>query len=284
MTAPTTAPSLYKTPMGEQAIMGFYDNMLNQWPVKKTTRTISTQHGSTFVVACGKESAPPLILLHGAGSNSAIWREDAKEYSRQYQVYAVDLLGEPGKSAPNRPAWDSPAYAEWLAEVCDALKIERVTLVGISQGAWTALKFAVYQPQRVEKLVLMTPGGVVPDKMTGIAQLIVLSMFGKRGMRRIVRRMFGRQPMPEGIDQIMAVIMNQFKPRMGVLPIFSDDELKRLTMPVFLLGGTDDMLRNMDKIAARLRTLIPHLTVMIIPGAGHALINTVGAVMEYLTG
>lgn len=95
-----------------------------------------------------------------------MWAGDVAAYSRQYRVYAVDLPGEPGKSAPNRPAWDGPAYAEWLEDVLDALKIEKATLLGLSQGGWAALKFAVYQPQRVEKLVLLNPAGIAPDKLS----------------------------------------------------------------------------------------------------------------------
>ena len=157
--------SIYKSPAGEKAVMALYDNVLaDYWPAPYKALNIPTRHGDTFVIANGEESAPALVLLHGAGSNSAIWAGDVAVYSRQHRVYAVDLLGEPGKSASNRPAWDSPAYAEWLEDVFDALKLERAALLGVSQGGWTALKFATYQPERVAKLVLLCPGGIVPDR------------------------------------------------------------------------------------------------------------------------
>jgi len=152
-----TAHSIYKSPAGERAVMAWYDAALASWPVPYEALNVPTRHGNAFVLASGasgKESGTPLILLHGAGTNSAMWAGDVAAYSPQYRVYAVDLLGEPGKSAPNRPAWDSPAYAEWLGDVLDALKIERASLLGLSQGGWTALKFAVYQPRRVESLVV----------------------------------------------------------------------------------------------------------------------------------
>src|SRR5262247_945497 len=105
--------------------MDQYDALLARWPVPCATLDISSRYGATFVVASGSESAAPLVLIHGAGSNSAMWAGDVGEYSRHYRVYAVDLLGEPGKSAPARPSWDSPAYAEWLGDVLDALKVEK---------------------------------------------------------------------------------------------------------------------------------------------------------------
>jgi pimeloyl-ACP methyl ester carboxylesterase len=278
-----TSTSIYKTPAGEKAVMTLYDTLLDRWPVAHETLDIPTRHGSTFVIASGEPAAPPLVLLHGAGANSAVWAGDVVEYSRHYRVYAVDLLGEPGKSAPNRPAWDSPAYAEWLEDVFDALKIDTATLIGISQGGWTALKFTAHAPGRVNRLVLMTPGGVVPGGMSFLVKAVLFSLLGEWGIRRMVRSLFGSQPIPDGVEDIIVLVMRNFKPRVGVLPIFSDEELQRLTMPTLLLGGTQDALFDLKKIAARMQRLVPHLEVIIVPGAGHALLNTTGYVMSFLT-
>jgi len=70
--------------------MDQYDALLARWPVPYTTLGIASRYGATFVAASGSESAPPLVLIHGAGSNSAMWAGDVGEYSRHYRVYAVD--------------------------------------------------------------------------------------------------------------------------------------------------------------------------------------------------
>lgn len=206
-----TGETVFKTAAGEQAVMALYDTALSHWPVPYTTQTIATRHGATFVIASGAERLPPLILLHGAGTNSAIWVADVTGYSRCYRVYAVDLLGEAGRSAPNRPAWDSPAYAEWLDDVLASLHIERAVLVGISQGGWTALKYAVYKPERVEKLVLMTPGGVATDKGSFLVKAIGLSLLGKWGARQMVRMIYGSQPIPDGVEDIISTVTTDRK-------------------------------------------------------------------------
>jgi pimeloyl-ACP methyl ester carboxylesterase len=280
----TNTKPIYKTPAGEKAVMAVYDALLARWPVPHETLTIPTRYGDTFVIASGERASPPLVLLHGAGTNSSIWAGDVVEYSRQYRVYAVDLLGEPGRSAPNRPAWNSPAYAEWLADVLDALPVDKATLAGISQGGWTALKFAAYQPERVERLVLIAPGGVVPDRLSFILRAIAFTLLGERGIRRMVRLMFADQPVPAGVEDIIVLMMKHFKARVGVLPIFSDEELQRLTMPTLLLGGSQDAVRDMEKIAARMRRLLPHLAVTIVPGGGHALMNTTPHILAFLAG
>lgn len=277
-----TNKPIYRTPEGEKEVLALYESILDRWLEPHEQMTIPTRHGDTFVIASGDPSLPPLVLLHGAGTNSAVWAGDVPEYSQHYQVYAVDLVGEAGKSAPNRPDWNSPAYAEWLDDVLNALEADRVTLVGISQGSWTALKFAVAQPQRVEKLALICPGGIIPDRLTFVLSAVVCSLLGRGGIRRMVRLIYADQPVPEGVEEITALMMSHFKSRVGVLPIFSDDELKRLTMPVLLLGGTKDAMRDIPKIAARMESLLPNLSVRIIPGAGHAVLNTTPYIVPFL--
>jgi pimeloyl-ACP methyl ester carboxylesterase len=274
--------SIYKTPAGEQAVMALYDSVLEQWPIPYERLFVPTRHGDTFVIACGNPAGPPLLLLHGAGTNSAIWAGDVTLYGRDYRLYAVDLLGEAGKSAPNRPPWQGPAYVEWLEDVLAALKVDRLALVGISQGAWTALKFAVARPERVEQLVLICPGGIVPDKLSFILRAIPLSLLGRWGATRLAQLIYAGQPLPTGTLDATILFMRHFKPRLGVLPLFTDDELRRLTMPTLLLGGGRDALRDNQKIGSRLAQLLPSLQVKIVPEGGHALLNTKSYVMEFL--
>lgn len=276
-------PSIYKSAAGRQAIMDRYDEALANWALPYETKQIPTRHGETFVIASGDPGAPPLILLHGAGTNSAIWAGDVGEYGRFYRVYAVDLPGEPGKSSPNRPPWDGPAFTEWLEDVFGAFALDTAALIGISQGSWTALKFATAHPEQVTKLALICPGGIVPDRLSFAVRAIPLSLLGKWGVRPMTRLMFGNQPVPDGVVAITALITRHFKPRLGVLPLFSDEELARLRMPTFLLGGAEDAMRDMEKIAARLAQFAPRLTVKIVPEAGHALLDTAGPILSFLT-
>jgi len=262
--------------------MALYASMLERWPVPYTPLEIPTRHGSTFVVASGEASAPPLVLLHGAGTNSAMWLGDIAEYSRRHRVLAVDLLGEPGKSAPHRPSWRGPAYAEWMEDVVDALGIDSAAIVGLSQGGWTALKFAVSQPERVSTLALLSPGGVVPDKLSFVVRALPLMLLGRRGLARINRMVLGGRSVPAEVEEAMITLMTHFRTRLGVLPIFTDAELQRLTMPTLVVMGLRDALRDAEKISARLRKLLPNLTATILPEQGHALLGSHTYVLPFL--
>ena len=164
----------------------------------------------------------------------------------------------------------------------DALALDAVTIVGLSQGAWTALKFAVSHPERVTALVLLSPGGVVPDKLSFVVRALPLLLLGRWGIERIQRLVLAGQSVPAEVEEYMILLMRHFKARIGRLPIFSDTELRRLTMPVLLLMGARDALRDAEKITARMKRLVPHLTATIVPDAGHAVLNTPSYVLPFL--
>lgn len=274
--------TIYRSPAGERAVMAAYDAALAAyWPPHETL-TVPTRYGETFVVAARDAAAPPLVMLHGAGSNSAVWAGDAAVYAADFRVLAVDLIGEPGKSAPSRPPWDGPAFAEWLADALDGLGLERAILLGLSQGGWTALKFAVTRPERVERLVLLAPGGIRPDRSSFLLKAVGLSLLGRRGRDRLQRSVIGDAPMPREVEAYMTLIMDEFKPRIGKLPIFTDEELRRLAMPVLMIGGDRDVIRDEVAIAGRLEALLPDVQTVIIAGAGHAIVDVTKYVRPFL--
>ncbi len=276
------APSLFTSPAGQRRVMELYDRMLARWPVDHARLEIPTRHGKTFVIAAGRDTAEPLILLHGAGSNSLMWVDDFAVYSRHFRVYAVDLIGEAGKSAATRPAWRGPAYEEWLADIYKGLGISRATIIGISQGGWTALKFATARPEQIDRLILICPGGIIPDRISFILYALTLRGMGSWGIRRLVRLLFGGQPVPEPVLAAMTTTIKHFRHRLGLPPLYTDQELARLTMPTHLIGGTRDALRDTGKIAERLRRLVPRLKVELIPGAGHAINDTTSSILPFL--
>jgi len=274
---------LYKSEAGQREVMAFYDTVLSAWPEPYQKLNVATRYGNTFVIASGEKSLPPLVLLHGASSNAVSWIGEAAAYSRHFRVYAVDIIGEPGRSAPARPSWIGGAYTEWMEDVFDGLGLESASLLGISQGAWVALKFAVSHPERVARLVLLTPAGITPARLSFILRVIPLTMLGKRGAEMSNRIVFGRQPIHPDVLKYMNAIMTYFKPRIGSVPLFTDSELQRLKMPVFLMVGERDALYPSRRIVSRLRTLVPHMEAIIDPEMGHVLFGISGRVLPFLT-
>jgi pimeloyl-ACP methyl ester carboxylesterase len=274
--------SIYKSEAGRQQIMALYDAALANWLVPYQTCSIPTRHGETFAIASGDPAAPPLLLVHGSSSNAVSWIGEAAVFGRSFRVYAVDLPGEPGCSAQDRPSWQNLDFAEWMSDVLDGLRIEKTALLGISQGGWTALRFATCAPGRVERLVLLAPGGVAATRSSFIVKAVWWGMFGRRGAERINRYVFGDQPIHETALEFMNAILTHFKARIEKEYLFSDEELKRLDMPTLLVVGGKDVIVDSRKVIGRLERLLPRLTVKVLPEAGHALIGLGDQVLPFL--
>ncbi|MBW4560352.1 MAG: alpha/beta hydrolase [Mojavia pulchra JT2-VF2] len=101
----------------------------------------------------------PVILLHGAWNESSQWVKVMESLSRDFHCFAPDLLGFGESENPNIH-YSIDLEVECLAELLQALKLEKVYLVGHSLGGWIAASYALKYPEQVYGLVLLSPEGV----------------------------------------------------------------------------------------------------------------------------
>jgi len=262
---------VYRSSYGQQVVERSYREHLQRWEMPLRHRIVATREGDTFVMDCGPTDAPPVVLLHGAGSNSAIWQTDASRWSASHRLYMVDLLGEPGLSAPSRPPLDSDAYALWLDDVLDKLGIDAAGFVGVSLGGWLATDYAIRRPGRVERLALRAPGGIGRQRYGAVVAALALMPFGERGTRRALRIALGPGRIPDPVIDYMLLIQRNYRPRHDTLPVFSDDDLKAIVVPLFVVLGARDRMLDSRDTAARLTRLQPAAAVTLLAGAGHGL-------------
>jgi len=274
--------AIYGSVAGEHAIEQRYRDLLGRWPVPSEHLTVPTREGETFVVASGPPNAPPLVLLHGAGANSAMWLGDVADWSEQFRVYAVDVIGEPGLSAPSRPPFASDAYALWLDDVLHALAVDRVSIVGVSLGGWLALDYAIRRPARVNRLALLCPGGIGRQKWGVVVAALLLRPFGQWGLRTTMRLAMGGLPPADEIVEHFTLIHRNFRPRRELLPRFGDDVLRAVATPVLTVVGGRDAMLDSHGTRSRLERTMPHATVRLLPDAGHVLFGQTAAVLEFL--
>jgi pimeloyl-ACP methyl ester carboxylesterase len=258
-----------------------YRALLGQWPVASEQLTVPTRLGETFLVASGQAEASPLMLLHGSSATSAMWLGEVVSYAQSHRVYAVDIPGEPGLSAPTRPPLASSAYADWLGDVLDALGIARVRLVGISLGGWLAADFSTRQPGRVERLALLSPSGFGRQKV-GIALLTVFLLpLGRYGRELSMRLVLGTNP-PPAIAEFVLLIHKDFRARRESVPVLSDEALTSLTMPVLAIVGGRDALLDSAGTQRRLSRHALDATVILIPEAGHLLPSQADRIARFM--
>ncbi|MEU9123112.1 alpha/beta fold hydrolase [Streptomyces sp. NPDC048506] len=276
--------TIYRSEAGAHEIRRRYQDVLDGWPVPAEQVRVPTREGETFVLVSGPEDAPPLLLLHGSGANTTMWRDDIASWAGHFRTYALDLIGEPGFSAPSRPPLASDAHARWLDEVLEGLGIGATSVVGTSLGGWMALDYATRRPERVTRLALLCPGGIGRQKTAFLFKALLLRPLGDWGKRRSVQvgtGLYAPEDRPV-LDQV-ALIFGQFRPRTERLPVFSYDRLRRLTMPVQVtVGGRDAIFDSRDTLR-RVRQCVPHATADLLPEVGHAILGRTEAVLAFLT-
>jgi pimeloyl-ACP methyl ester carboxylesterase len=104
-------------------------------------------------------SGPPIVLIHGMLNSSSHWQAVALKLAGEYTVIAPDLIGH-GDSAAPRGDYSLGAHAASIRDLLSALGVERATVVGHSLGGGVAMQFYYQFPQRVERLVLVSSGGL----------------------------------------------------------------------------------------------------------------------------
>ncbi len=274
--------TIFKSETGRTAILTAYDDMLNAWPVPLRRHTLQTRQGETFALDCGPQDAPALVLLHGSMANSAMWIGDAYAYSQHFRMIALDFPGEPGMSQPLRMSLENNEPVDWLADVLDALGLEKVILGGISLGGGLALSFATACPRRVEKLVLLCPDGLVQANTAFLLKTMPLILLGRRGTGMVMKYLNGGKALDDHTLAFSHLINANFSPRRSGFPVLGDDRLRGLTMPVLLVVGEADPLIDPSSSVERLRHLLPDLQVVMAPGEGHILANKAGTILPFL--
>jgi len=267
--------SVFKSPEGEAKNIAAYDAVLKHWPVPYEGLDLPTQFGTTHIIASGLIENKPLILLHGQDSCAISWIYNIAELSQTFRTYAVDTLGDMGKSKPTCLPGSRKEYAEWLLEILEGLKIDKASLMGLSYGGFLATNFALAYPQRVNRLVLLAPGipNFGPPTLQwanyGMPMMLLPSRFTvKRFINGISTKGYSRE---DPVFEQMIIGMMNMRHLSFMRPVFTDEELGQITAPTLLLIGEHEIMYEPKKALDRAASLIPDIQVELVPNASHML-------------
>jgi pimeloyl-ACP methyl ester carboxylesterase len=103
---------------------------------------------------------PPLLFLHGLIGRWTHWVEQLTKFAETHRVIAVDLPGFGDSPLPAQGGISVPIYARTIDRLMEALEIGAAAFVGHSMGGFTSVELAINFPERVERLVLVSPAGL----------------------------------------------------------------------------------------------------------------------------
>lgn len=108
----------------------------------------------------GRRGGTPLLLVHGLGSASTIWRPLIARLQDEHDIITVDLPGHGRTPWAEQTPVSPPALADHVLNTIDGLGVEQVHLVGNSLGGWTSLELAAAHPERVASVIALAPAGM----------------------------------------------------------------------------------------------------------------------------
>ena len=170
----------------------------------------------------------PLILLHGNGESCNYFEHQIPFFSKNYRVIAIDTRGH-GKSSRGEKPFTIKQFAEDLRSFMDEKGMEKAILLGFSDGGNIALTFALKYPDRVEKMVVdganLFPSGVKPLYQWPIEiGYRIAKLFAKKSEKA------------KQNAEMLGLMVNE--------PHIEPSELASLTMPVLVVAGNKDMIKE----------------------------------------
>ena len=231
----------------------------------------------------GPRDAPAIIMLHGFGASLHTWEDWSALLEPNYRVIRMDLPGFGLTGADPTGDYTDARSITLLLALLDRLGVPRATFIGSSMGGRIAWAFAAAHPDRVAKLVLVSPDGFAgpgveygkPQKVSALMHLLPYTM-PRSMLRANLAIAYADQTrltdatVQRTYDMMLASgVRSAIVARMGQV-VLPDPVplLRRLNMPTLLLWGDKDGMIPVSNAQDYLAAL-PNATLVVLPGIGH---------------
>lgn len=230
-------------------------------------------------------TGPDLVLLHGTGGHLEAYARDLAGLARDFRVTAYDMVGHGWSALPDRP-YTIDVLSAHLVSLLDVLGIGRTHLSGESLGGWVVAWTAAHHPDRVERLVLNTPGNIankpeVMARMRDSTMAAVLDPSDETVRRRVEflfhhkemvtdelvnlrRRVYSRPGFVQAITNTLVLQDPAVRKEFAWDPAW----VSRVTAPTLLLWTSHDPTGGLDE-AELLLDWLPDARLHVIDDAGH---------------
>jgi 2-hydroxy-6-oxonona-2,4-dienedioate hydrolase len=239
----------------------------------------------TRYVQAGPEDGPPLLMLHGTGGSWECFCANIPAFSKRYNCYAIDMVGTGFSDKPDVD-YEIPVYVEHVRNFMQAVGIEKASIMGVSLGAWIAVRFALDYPEKIQSLVLVSAAGLITDAQTSsdikgarfkavddpswqnvsaVFKGLILEEQNRIADFVSVRQAVYRQP---GMRRAMEHILCLQEPDIRARNLIPEAEWRTLKAPALLIGAVDHQDIYLET-AKRVKELIPRAEYVEVHRSSH---------------
>jgi pimeloyl-ACP methyl ester carboxylesterase len=264
--------SKYKTENSRKWLETWLKDVLRTNGLDYERFEVETFLGKTSVLAKNRErkDLEPVIFLPGGRTCGIFWdiNNNLAPLYEDFRIYLIDINGQPGLSDGNAPLLDSDGYGRWLKELAQGLGLKEANFVGASFGGSLIMKLGEVDNDLIKSAVMCNPPGFVnislaPRNLYYLLMPLVLPSH-KSVMNFLSKIVFHedftfdskkRQQLAEFLVYTnMYFQMGAENPKP-----FSDETLRKLTAPTYLILDRDDIFIPQRKTAERAEKLLPNL-------------------------
>lgn len=279
--------SAFRSADARAAYCQLYDAALATSTVPMTESDIETSFGRTHLLHAGDPSKPPLVAIHGSSISSTMWVPALPILAATHSVTMIDAIDDAGKSVATKPTTNSAEIVAWLDETLRAVDIQRSAIVAASRGSWIATHYAMAFPERVDRLALVCPVGIVSGMSPSFLLRALPTMTVRPTEQRVQsfldtmvtpknRRLLREGPWRPIMEQFISGAIG-FKQSLSNAhpnpwPLRSDCDLQRLSsarIPFLAIIGRNESLHNGPKTAIRLRQQLSEARIELVDDANH---------------
>jgi pimeloyl-ACP methyl ester carboxylesterase len=219
-------------------------------------------HGASLYYAWygkARADAPVVILLHGGLGNSDHWANQLPALVDKFAVLVIDSRGQ-GRSTHTKATLTYDLMAADVIDVMDALKVERASIVGWSDGAEIALKLGIAHADRVDKLFVFAANYDENGSKPRGSRTATFQAYAQRCKADYERL----TPKPHDWDAYVDAVLPLYRAPMG----FTKDQLRGIQAPVLMADGDHDEVIQLDQVT-EMSNLIPHAKLVVFHDASH---------------
>lgn len=255
--------SLFKSEKGKKEILELYNGKLKELDISYQSVFVETSFGDTHIIKTGNPASPPLILIHGSNGCAPVALDCYPNLSSKYQVFAIDVLAQPNRSAEVRLSMKDDSYGKWINEVIVELGLSNVVLAGFSFGGLIILKTLIHNQENIKEVYMASPAYIVNgNPLKALFKIFIpMKRYMKTGNRECIDKFLKVlfTDRDEFALAFLSKVFLHFNMDFTPVPVISKKEAKGIRIPITIVGASKDIMFPGEKMEKRASKLFPTL-------------------------
>jgi pimeloyl-ACP methyl ester carboxylesterase len=255
--------SLYKSEFGKNEILNLYNQKLKELEIEYTYKVIDTDFGKTNIIVAGDSTKPPLIIIHGSNGCAPIALETYPTLSKKFQIFAIDVLAQPNKSAETRLSMKDNSYGLWINELINKLELKNVTMAGFSFGGLIILKTLIQNESNIKEVFLSAPAFIVNgNPLIALFKIFIpmkryIKTQKTKYLEKFLESLFSEKD--EFAHNYLSKVFLYFNMDFSLIPVIKKEEALFIKTPITLIVAKNDIIFPGVKMMKRANKIFPSL-------------------------